>query len=115
MRAREGIMKQQVEGPRPATTAKAVLALLVAIAADGAQLFLNMPIALFFGIDAEAADIAIDIVAMLLVIALIGYSPLLLPTFVVEVIPLADAFPAWTACVLFLIWKRRSLSRISSR
>ena len=83
------------------------MALLIALAADGAQLFLNTPIALFFGIGAEAADIAIDLLTALLVIGLIGYSPLLLPTFVLEAIPLADAFPTWTACVFFLIWKRR--------
>ena len=82
--------------------------MLVALAADCTQLFLNTPIALFFGIGAEAADIAVDVVAALLVIALIGYSPLLLPTFVLEAVPVADAFPTWTACVLFLIWKRRT-------
>ncbi|MFZ1990201.1 MAG: hypothetical protein WAW96_10565 [Alphaproteobacteria bacterium] len=103
------------ESLRRATTAKAVLALLVAIAADGAQLFLNTPIALFFGIGAEAADIAIDIVTAILVIALVGYSPLLLPTFILEAVPLADVFPTWTACVVFLIWKRSGPSVTPSR
>lgn len=86
--------------------AKVVLALLVAVAADCAQLFLNTPIALFFGIGAEAADIAIDIIAAFVVIGLLGFSPLLLPTFVLEAIPVVDAFPTWTACVLYLISKR---------
>ena len=93
-------------GNKSVTKANAVLAVLVALAADGAQLFLNTPIALFFGIGAEAADIAIDVVVAIVVIALIGYSPLLLPTFILEAVPLADAFPTWTACVLFLVWKR---------
>ena len=93
---------------RPVSKANAVAAVLVALAADGAQLFLNTPIALLFGIGAEAADVAIDVAAAILVVGLIGYSPLLLPTFLLEAIPLADAFPTWTACVLYLIWKRKT-------
>lgn len=98
-----------------ASRSKAVLALLVAIAADGAQLFLNTPLALFFGVGAEAVDVAIDVVTAIVVIGLLGYSPILLPTILIEAIPLADDIPTWTACVLYLIWKRRGRAVLPSR
>jgi len=94
-------------GNKPVTKANAVIAIFIALAADGAQLFLNAPLALLFGIGAEAADVVIDVVAAVLVTGLLGFSPLLLPTFILEAVPLADAFPTWTACVLYLIWQRR--------
>jgi hypothetical protein len=37
---------------------------------------------------------------------LIGFHPLLLPTFVLEFVPLTDMLPTWTGCVaLVMVWR----------
>ena len=53
------------------------------------------------------ADEILDAAAMLLTWRLIGFHPLLLPTFVLEVVPVADLVPAWTVCVAIVIALRR--------
>ena len=53
------------------------------------------------------ADEILDVAAMLLTWRLIGFHPLLLPTFVLEVVPVADLVPAWTVCVAIVIALRR--------
>jgi hypothetical protein len=53
------------------------------------------------------ADEILDVAAMLLTWRLIGFHPLLLPTFVLEVVPVADLVPAWTVCVGIVIALRR--------
>ena len=73
-----------------------LLALAVAVAADGLQLLLAA--VGWFG-----ADQAIDCVAMVLVSRIIGFHILLLPTFVVELVPLLDDLPTWTACTAAVI------------
>ncbi len=85
---------------RPLTPRRGWLALAVAVAADGLQLALG-PLGWLF------ADQAIDLVAMMLTTALLGFHVLLLPTFLLELIPLADALPTWTGCVLVVIALRR--------
>lgn len=67
----------------------------VAVAADALQLLLG-PLGWAF------ADELLDIVAMTLTWRLIGFHPLLLPTFVLEFLPVADMLPTWTGCV-FLV------------
>jgi hypothetical protein len=82
------------------TRTRTVLALALAIVADGSQ-FLLGPLGWTFG------DQIIDVVAMLLTSWLIGFHWLLLPTFVLELIPLADELPTWTACVVAVIVLRK--------
>jgi hypothetical protein len=53
------------------------------------------------------ADEALDVVAAFLVWRLLGFHPLLLPTFIVEFLPLADMLPTWTGCVALVIALRR--------
>jgi hypothetical protein len=53
------------------------------------------------------ADEILDVAAMALTWGLIGFHPLLLPTFVLEVVPVADLLPAWTACVALVIALRK--------
>jgi hypothetical protein len=53
------------------------------------------------------ADEILDVAAMLLTWRLIGFHPLLLPTFVIEVLPVADALPVWTGCVALVVALRR--------
>jgi hypothetical protein len=76
------------------------LALLVAVTADGLQLLLG-PIGWAF------SDEAIDVVAMALTSFLIGFHVLLLPTFVLELIPVVGMLPTWTACVIAVVALRK--------
>ncbi|MGA9778371.1 MAG: hypothetical protein ACLPRE_10345 [Limisphaerales bacterium] len=84
-----------------------ILALAVAVVADGVQLLLG-PLGWAFG------DQLIDIVAMLLVSWLIGFHWLLLPSFVLELVPAVDELPTWTACVVAVIALRRRREKLSS-
>jgi hypothetical protein len=52
-------------------------------------------------------DQIIDLVAMVLISLAIGFHPLLLPTFIVEFIPLVDLLPTWTACVALVLKLRK--------
>lgn len=74
-----------------------VLAIMIAVVADGLQIPLQVP---------PLPEI-IDVVAMVLTSALIGFHLLLLPTFAVEFIPVIDMLPTWTGCVLAVIALRR--------
>ena len=38
---------------------------------------------------------------------LIGFHPLLLPTFVIEFVPVADLLPTWTGCAALVVALRR--------
>jgi hypothetical protein len=87
---------------QPLTRRRMIFALAVAIAADGIQLLLSVlgPLGFFF-------DEIIDVVAMVLTMRTLGFHLLLLPTFVVELLPLMDMLPTWTACVIAVIALRK--------
>jgi len=53
------------------------------------------------------ADEVLDVAAMLMISRLIGFHPLLLPTLVLELVPLADLLPTWTAAVALVVALRR--------
>jgi len=82
------------------TRLRMVLALAIAVAADGLQLLLA-------GLGWFGLDQAIDCVAMVLLSWLIGFHVLFLPTFVVELIPLVEDLPTWTACTTAVIVLRK--------
>ena len=82
------------------TRVRMVLALTAAVLADGLQLLLG-----FFGW--VGADQAIDVAAMGLTSWLIGFHWLLLPTFVLELIPVVADLPTWTACTVAVIALRK--------
>jgi hypothetical protein len=86
------------------TRTRIVLALAVAALADGLQ-FLLGPCGWMF------ADQAIDLVAMFVTAWAIGFHLLLLPTFVVELFPVVDVLPTWTACVIAVIALRKREQR----
>jgi hypothetical protein len=86
------------------TRVRIVLALVVAVVADGVQLLLG-PVGWVFG------DQAVDVVAMVLTSWVIGFHWLLLPTFAVEFVPLLDELPTWTACVIAVIALRKREQR----
>ena len=90
------------------TRTRIVLALVAAVIADGMQLLLG-PLG-WAGIDE-----AIDCVMMVAASAILGFHWLLLPTFLVEFIPLVDMLPTWTGCVAAVIALRRRNARSEFR
>jgi len=86
--------------PPRLTRTRILLALAVAVVADGLQMLL-----LAFGW--AGIDQAIDVVAMGLTMWILGFHILLLPTFVVELIPVADMLPTWTGCTVAVIALRK--------
>ena len=82
------------------TRARMLLALAVAVAADGLQLLLG-PLGWAF------IDQLIDGVAMILVSWVIGFHILFLPTFIVELVPILEDLPTWTACTAAVIALRK--------
>ena len=89
------------------TRPRIVLALAVAVVADGLQLLFG-PFGWTFG------DQSIDMVAMVLTSWVIGFHWLLLPTFVLEFIPVLDELPTWTACVIAVIALRKREQRVTT-
>ena len=53
------------------------------------------------------ADEILDVVAMIVISRLIGFHPLLLPTYVLEIVPVADLLPPWTGCVALMRMLRK--------
>ena len=85
---------------KPLTRRRIWLAFGIAVAADASQLILGpMGWVLF--------DETVDVVAMSLLVFVIGFHPLFLPTFVVEFMPVTDMLPTWTGCVAVVIALRR--------
>jgi hypothetical protein len=85
----------------PLLTDKRVhLAWAVAVITDAIQLMLG-PMGWI------GADQALDVAAMLVTSRLIGFHPLLLPTFVLEFMPISDMLPTWTGCVGIVVALRR--------
>ena len=82
------------------TKSRVRLAYAVAVTADAIALLLG-PLGWTF------ADEIIDVTAMILTIAAIGFHPLLLPTFIIEFIPILDMLPTWTACVVLVVSLRK--------
>lgn len=86
--------------PPPLTRTRVWLAYGVAVTADVLQFALG-PLGWAF------ADEILDVAAMLATWRLLGFHPLLLPTFVLEVVPIADLLPVWTGCVALVVALRR--------
>ena len=72
----------------------------VAIATDVLQFALG-PLGWAF------ADEILDVLALILTTRLLGFHPLLLPTFVVELFPIIDVLPTWTGCVALVVAMRK--------
>jgi hypothetical protein len=87
------------------TRGRIVLALVIAVVADGMQ-FLLGPFGWVFG------DQIIDVVAMILTSWAIGFHWLLLPTFALEFVPVLDELPTWTACVVAVMALRKREQRV---
>jgi len=81
-----------------------ILALIIAVAADGLQLLLGP-------LGWAGSDQVIDCVVMVLLSWTIGFHILLLPTFVIELIPALEDLPTWTACTVAVIALRKREQR----
>ena len=68
----------------------------VAVATDVLQFMLG-PLGWAF------TDEILDVVALAATTWLLGFHPLLLPTFVIEMVPIVDMVPTWTACVALVV------------
>ena len=80
--------------------ARLAAALAVAVVADGLQLLLGP-------IGWAGVDDVIDVAAMALTTLALGFHVLFLPTFVLELLPVAGMLPTWTGCVLAVAYLRR--------
>jgi hypothetical protein len=98
----------RVPKPRILTLWRIIVALAIAVVADGLQ-FVTGPFGWVFG------DQIIDVIAMLLTVWALGFHLLLLPTFVMELIPGVDMLPTWTACVIAVIVLRKKAQRAAER
>ena len=86
------------------TPGRIALVLAIAVVADILQIVL-LPLEWLF------AQQIVDVVAVGLVIWLLGFHVLLLPTFAVEFIPVVDMLPTWTACAVAVIALRKREQR----
>jgi hypothetical protein len=45
----------------------------------------------------------LDVIALIATTRLLGFHPLLLPTFILELVPVIDMLPTWTGCVALVV------------
>src|SRR5262245_20251075 len=86
------------------TPSRVRAAYAVAIATDVLQFALGPLGWTFF-------DEVFDVIALVATTALLGFHPLLLPTFILEVVPVVDMLPTWTGCVALVVALRRRRER----
>ena len=102
-------VKRQIarwQHPSCLTRADVRLAYVVAVTVDVAQFLLGP-----FGW--AGLDEILDAVAMVVISRLIGFHPLLLPTFVLEFVPFTDMLPMWTGSVALVVRARRRQGLVS--
>ena len=90
---------------RPPSRRAIWIARAVAIVADTLQLAL---FPLFVEGFASALNDVLDVVVCVVLVSLIGWSPLFLPTFLVEMLPFGDLAPTWTIAVFTATGSRHS-------
>jgi hypothetical protein len=76
------------------------LAYAIAVGVDALQFALG-PLGWAF------ADEALDIAAAVALSLVVGFHLLLLPTFALEFLPVADLLPTWTGCVALVVALRK--------
>ena len=85
------------------TSSRIRAAYAVAIAADALQFGLGPFGWAFF-------DEVLDVIALVATTKLLGFHPLLLPTFILELLPVLDVLPTWTGCVALVVAMRKKQS-----
>jgi hypothetical protein len=88
------------------TSQRVRLAYGIAIATDTLQ-FLLGPLGW------AGADEALDLAATILIWRVLGFHPLLLPTFAIEFLPVTDVLPTWTGCVALVVALRKRQQALS--
>ena len=96
----------QIFQPPTLTRSRVRLAYAIAVTTDVAQ-FLLGPLGW------AGADEILDLAAMILTWRVIGFHPLLLPTFVIELLPFTDMLPTWTGCVALVVAVRTRQQPVS--
>jgi ABC-type branched-subunit amino acid transport system permease subunit len=86
------------------TRSRITTAYVAAVVTDGLQLLAGH-------LGWVAFDQALDVAAAVLMWRLLGFHPLLLPTFVVEFLPVTDLLPTWTGCVALVVALRKRQQR----
>jgi hypothetical protein len=76
------------------------LAFALAVVGDGAQFALG-PLGWSW------LDEIFDLLLAALIIPILGFHPLLLPTFLLEMFPVVDMLPTWTGCVAIVVALRK--------
>jgi hypothetical protein len=83
------------------TTTRVRAAYAVAVATDVLQFGLGP-------LGWAGADEVLDVLAAAATYRLLGFHPLLLPTFLLEFLPVTDLLPTWTGCVALVIATRKA-------
>jgi len=55
-------------------------------------------------------DEILDVIALIATTRLLGFHPLLLPSFILEFVPVIDMLPTWTGCVALVVAMRKKQS-----
>jgi len=93
---------------KPLTRGRIALAIAIAGATDALIIALG-PLAWL------PSDEILDVAAMVAISLVIGFNPLLLPTFVLEIMPISESLPTWTACVGAVILWRKGSNKMESK
>lgn len=100
---------------RPArivTSGQARIAMLLAIVVDLLQAPANVAqLSIALAAPVEVVDMAIDAVVAIIMVRLLGFHWALAPTFLLELLPIADIAPTWTACVFVATEARKREGR----
>lgn len=92
-----------------------VLAFAVSLVADALEFPINGVVATgLLALPAEVADFILDCVMMVITSFLLGFHWVLLPSFVLELVPGIDMFPTWTVCVAWLVWHRKQQAKMAA-
>jgi hypothetical protein len=88
------------------TRNRIILAFTVAVIADALEFPITGVEATVIGApEGEAAAGVLDCIVMGIMIKLLGFHWMFLPSFIVEIIPAVDMFPTWVGCVGFVVWQ----------
>src|SRR5689334_12524929 len=98
---RERLTGAHASGGLTLTRSRIRTACAVAIATDILQFVLG-PFGWAF------SDEILDVIALVATTRLIGFHPLLLPTFILELVPVVDVLPTWTGCVALVVAIRKT-------
>jgi hypothetical protein len=93
-------VRPRIFQPPVLTSTRVRLAYTIAVTTDVLQFVLGP-------LGWTGADEILDVSAMILIWRIIGFHPLLLPTFVIEFLPITDMLPTWTGCVALVVALRK--------